>query len=64
MKFVCTVPGCGSTSTTRRSEVQKQPMIQKRLQTGGVGGADIWSGWTLSSLPDRLASFSDHAAVL
>ena len=38
-------------------------MIQKRLQTGGAGGADIWSGWTLSSMPDRLASF-DHAAVL
>ena len=64
MKFVCTVPGgCGST-ITRRPEEQKQPMIPKRRQTGGAGGADIWSGWTLSSLPDRLASFSDHAAIL
>ena len=36
----------------------------KTRQTGGAGGADIWSLWTLSSVPDCLASFSDHAAVL
>ena len=57
--FACSVPGCRS---TRGSEERKQPMMQKRRQTGGAGGADIWSGWTL--LSDRFTSFSDHAAVL
>ena len=56
--FACSVPGCGS---TRGSEEQKQPMMQKRRQTGGAGGADITSGWILS---DHFASFSDLAAVL
>ena len=39
-------------------------MIPKRRRTGGAGGADNWSWWTLSSIPDRLASFSDRTAVL
>ena len=55
-KFACIVPGCGSE--------WKQPMIPKRRLTGGAGGANVVSWWTLSSIPDRLASFSDHTAVL
>ena len=38
---------------------QKQRMVLKRRQTGGAGGGDIWTLW---SMPDRLASFSDYAA--
>ena len=63
-KFACTVPGCARGSTfTRISEEPKQPMTDERSDWW-CWWWDIWSGWTLSSMPDRVASFSDHAAVL
>ena len=66
-RFACTVPGCGSTFT-RGSEEQKQPMIPKRQETTDWWWWRceyfVWADLMIdATMPDSLASFSDHAAI-